>query len=382
MVHCKLSVYAGAEYLCLYTCKILQDIGYHVNLVSDVFDPSKVEQLYEMGKVLSKCRHIRLPEPGTKLPPKLLALERLLYTVRLARFANSLSRMDFAIVLSTQSSIFHFPGKRLYHFMYEVTDLFCYPMPLVKGALPRGGPAKIAYFSLLMTLYTALAGTPGPLWYFVAGRRALNRLRRMGYNNSSFFYPPSRVMEMKQPKVKQIVQASRIAPEKRLEFLFETAKRLPSYKFYLVGKNFPVHRRSNPGYAERLLAELPPNVTYVETIPGRPKLLEESKVYFHTGLEMGMLNILIEAMSAGCILVVPEKGVAGQVVTESGIGYQYNSVEDAVEKLKLAMEGDSDWTPLEISERAKQFGPQAFEEMIRKLVSEGPEQAALTFHFS
>ena len=375
MVHCKLSVYAGAEYLCLYTCKILQDIGYHVNLVSDVFDPSKVEQLYGMGKVLSKCRHIRFPEPRTRLPPKLLALERLLYTVRLAIFSNSLSRMDFAIVLSTQSSIFHFPGKRLYHFVYEVTDLFCYPMPLVRGALPRGKHAKRAYFALLRTLYSALAGSPTPLWYFVTGHSVLQRLRQMGYHNSSFFYPPSRVFKMKLPKAKQIVQACRIAPEKRLEFLFETARRLPYYNFYLAGKNLPAHMRSNPGYAERLLAKLPPNVTYVDTlIHDRPELLEESKVYFHTGLERGILLVLIEAMSAGCILVVPEAGVAGEVVRAAGVGYTYRTMEEAVEKLKIALDGESAWTPYEISERARQLGPKAFEGMISKLVGESAER--------
>lgn len=382
VIHCKLSVYAGAEYLCLYTCRILQDTGYHVNLVSDVFDPSKVERLYGMGKVLSKCTHIRMPEPRSMLPSKLLALERLLYAVRLARFANSLSRMDFAIVLSTQSSIFHFPGKRLYHFVYEVADLFCYPMPLVRGALPRGKRAKGAYFALLRTLYSALAGSPTPLWYFVTGHGVLQRLRQMGYHNSSFFCPPSRVFKTKLPKEKRIVQACRIAPEKRLEFLFETARRLPHYNFYLAGKNLPAHIQSNPGYAERLLAKLPPNVTYVETlIHDRPELLEESKVYFHTGLERGILLILMEAMSAGCILVVPEAGVAGEVVRAAGVGYTYRTMEEAVEKLKIAMDGQSPWTPYEISERARQLGPEGFEGMIRKLVGESAERyAAATFH--
>ncbi len=371
VIHCRLSVYAGAEYLCLYTCKILQDLGYHVNLVSDVFDPPKVEELYEMGKVLSKCTHIRMPKPVTRLPSKVLALERLLYTVRLARFANSLSKMDFAIVLSTQSSIFHFPGKRLYHFVYEVTDLFCYPMPLVKGAAPRGKPAKRAYFALLRTLYSPLAGSPTPLWYFVTGHGVLQRLRQMGYHNSSFFYPPSRVFKMKLPKERRIVQACRIAPEKRLEFLFETARRLPHYNFYLAGKNLPADRQSNPGYAERLFAKLPSNVTYAETlIHDRPELLEESKVYFHTGLERGILLVLIEAMSAGCILVVPEEGVAGEVVRAAGVGYTYRTMEDAVEKLRIAMDGKSPWTPYEISECARQLGPAAFEGMIERLVAE------------
>ncbi len=370
VIHCKLSIYAGAEYLCLYTCKVLQSLGYHVNLVSDVFDPSKVEELFEMGNILSKCTHIPLPELKTKLPSKLLVFERLLYTVKLARFAKSLSHADFAIVMSTQSSIFHFPGKKLYHFVYEITDLFRYPMPIARGSILRGRPPKRAFYYLLRTIYTALAGSPSPTSFFVTGRRGLSILQNMGYRNSSFFYPPSRVHTPGLPKLKQIVQASRIAPEKRLEFFFETAKKLSSFEFLLVGKNLPADRRSNPRYAEQLLAELPPNVTYVEaTMREHPELVENSKVYFHTGLELGMLTILMEAMSAGCILVVPEKGVAGEIVRDSGIGYQYNTLEEAVEKLTVALEGNPPWTPSQISERAKEFGPDSFEKLLRKLIA-------------
>ncbi len=116
IIHCKLSVYAGGEYLCFCACKVLQDLGYHVNLLSDVFEPSKAEALYGMGTVLSKCTHIQLPRPATGLHRGLLVLERIAYTIKLARFANSLSKGDFDFVLNTQSSVFSFPGRRLYHF--------------------------------------------------------------------------------------------------------------------------------------------------------------------------------------------------------------------------------------------------------------------------
>ncbi len=82
----------------------------------------------------------------------------------------------------------------------------------------------------------------------------------------------------------QVVQASRIAPEKRLEFFFETAKKLPHFKFLPVGKNLQADKQSNPGYSEQLLAELPSNVTYVEAIMREhPETVETSEVYFHTG---------------------------------------------------------------------------------------------------
>ena len=99
-------------------------------------------------------------------------------------------------------------------------------------------------------------------------------------------------------------------------------------------------------------------------------------MYYHTGLELGMLNTLVEAMSAGCILVVPEKSVAGELVRDSGVGYQYDGVEEAVNMLKAAMEGSSPWTPSEIAKQAEKFGPVIFERIIKRLVSSSGEDAA------
>jgi glycosyltransferase involved in cell wall biosynthesis len=368
IIHCKLSVYAGGEYLCFCACKVLQDLGYHVNLLSDVFEPSKAEALYGMGTVLSSCTHIPLPRPATGSHRSLLVLQQIVYTIRLARFANSLGKGDFDFVLNTQSSVFSFPGRRLYHFVYELTDLFSYPVPVATGATPRGGCGRRIYFSVLKLLYAALAQQPRPTSFFVTGHGVLEGLRKLGFTNSSFIYPPSRVFKPGLPKKREIVQACRIAPQKRLEFMFDIARRLPQYKFCLVGRDSEANRLSNPGYAQRVLANLPPNVTYIESsIRERPELLTYSQVYFHTGLEKGMLLILVEAMSAGCILVVPEHGVAGELVRASGIGYTYDKIEQAVDKLRAAMDDKSRWSPSEISLRAKQFGPETFEALIRSL---------------
>ena len=383
VIHPKLSVYGGAEYLCLYACMTLQKLGYHVNLVSDDYDPTRVQSLFGMGNVLSECSHISLPVTRLRVLNRFLPLQRLLYTWKLARFANSLNKIDVSIVLSTQSSIFAFPGKRLYHFVYEVSDLFCYPMPIAKGAVSRGGRAKRAYFAFLRFVYNAKAGSPSPLWFFVTGQSVLEKLKSMGHENSSFFYPPARMFNLKLPKKKQIVQACRIAPEKRLEFMFEVANKLPEYDFYLIGKNLPEHLASNPGYSDSLFRDKPANVHYSEAlIRDRPELLEQSKVYFHTGLERGILLILIEAMSAGCVLVVPEDGVAGEVVRAAGVGYQYRTVQEAVEKLRNAMDGSIPWTPMEISEKAAELGPKGFEDMITRLVKHGPEAAVKTQIYS
>ncbi len=161
--------------------------------------------------------------------------------------------------------------------------------------------------------------------------------------------------------------------------MFDTARRLPQYKFWLVGRDSEANRLSHPGYAQRVLANLPPNVTYIQSsIRERPELLTYSQIYFHTGLEKGMLLVLIEAMSAGCILVVPEHGVAGEIVRASEIGYTYDTMEQAADKLRIAMDDKSQWNPSEISLRAKQFGPEAFETLIKNLCEDqrGPRDGS------
>ncbi|MBO0889079.1 hypothetical protein J2P12_08280, partial [Candidatus Bathyarchaeota archaeon] len=264
VIHPRLSAYAGGELLALWTCKILQQMEYHVTLVADVFEPSRVEEVYGMGEVLTKCRQIQMPRPHKRMPFHLEILTRLLYVVRLAKFAKSLNAMDFKFVLSTQSSIFSFPGKRLYHFVYGIEDLFRYPIPLIAAPGARVGRLKRLYLYFLRSIYRRLAPPPLPNWFFADGLNLLKQLQRIGYSNSSFFYPPSRVFKPRLPKKNQVIQVSRVVPEKRIEVLFEIARKLPSYKFILVGKNLGAERNLNPGYYEKLFSKRPRNVSYIE----------------------------------------------------------------------------------------------------------------------
>src|SRR5439155_23979181 len=126
----------------------------------------------------------------------------------------------------------------------------------------------------------------------------------------------------------------------------------------LVGKNPSAQRVLHPGYSDKLLSNVPPSLNYIETpIVKHPELLEESKVYLQTSKEWGVLLTIIEAISAGCIPVVPSLASEAEIVKLAGVGYLYENLGDAMEKIRLAMEGEIKGSPVEISERAKQFGP-------------------------
>src|SRR3989442_1840027 len=52
-------------------------------LVSDDYDPARVQALFGMGNVLSECSHISLPLTKSRVLNRFLPLQRLVYTWRL-----------------------------------------------------------------------------------------------------------------------------------------------------------------------------------------------------------------------------------------------------------------------------------------------------------
>jgi hypothetical protein len=64
----------------------------------------------------------------------------------------------------------------------------------------------------------------------------------------------------------------------------------------------------------------------------------------------------------------PPRCGAADVIKASGIGHLYDSVEEATEKIEAVLEtAYSDDEIQAISEKARMFGPEEFEERIRKL---------------
>jgi glycosyltransferase involved in cell wall biosynthesis len=156
-----------------------------------------------------------------------------------------------------------------------------------------------------------------------------------------------------------VVTVSRFSKEKRLELVPEIAKLSPpNTSFIVVGAcrsaEALLHVQSsirNLGVEKNV--RLMPNTSRREL----RRLLRKAKVYLHTGENEPFGVSIVEAMSSGCIPIVPDSGGPKEFVPEQ---FRYESVDEAACLIESCM---SEWTPRKAEEFAKlsaRFSEEAF----------------------
>jgi glycosyltransferase involved in cell wall biosynthesis len=286
-----------------------------------------------------------------------------------------LGKTDADVVFSTQSSSFYIPKRKLFHFVYNVLDLFNHPPGSnLSGPENSKEPIKKPYYFLLRQVRKIFWDrySPSPTTFFAVGSLVLQDLRERGYKNSRLIFPPCRTgFRPKFPKRKQVVQYTRILPNKRIELFSEIAQLLPQYPFYIVGRTPPELSGVHHEYSQRVLRGLPRNVTYVDALTReRPDLLEDSKVYLYTGTEAGIGVALVEAIAAGCIPFSPYGVGAVDIIETAGVGQLFSSAQEAARKIETILEAEQTAQEIyEISDKASIFSPESFEKQIKQIVS-------------
>ncbi len=368
VIHPVLSIYTGGELLCLQVCRALLQAGYRVTLYSDASDPAKAEEVYPgMGQVLSQCHHIPSNTAHRSIPG--IAVIKDFKDIRKAE--SYFQEIAPDVTFCTQSSLFHVPS-RLYHFIYHGTDLFQYSASYVSSSFPRQKLPQ-SYITMKRGLNNFLRKIlqikpPRPNWYFALSPSILERLRNNGHKNSSLIFQPSTQFLPRQKK-NQVILVTRLIPEKRVEIFLEAARRLPEYRFILLA-------RTKPGleaYARDIEKRIPVNVVYQKTTLGQtPYLLEESKVYLYTGAENAMMLSVVAAISAGCYPIVAKNTGPEETIESLGVGTTFTSIDDLVPTIREVMQKPTD--PLEISERAKPFSQEKFDQKIVDIADYGVKQ--------
>jgi len=365
VIHPILSIYMGGELLCLQVCRALLQAGYKVTLYSDTNNPAKADEVYPgMGKVLSECYHVQSSTSHRSIPG--IAVIKDFKDIR--KTESYFQEIDPDVTFCTQSSPFHVPS-RLYHFIYHGTDLFQYSASYSSSSFPRQKlphgyiAAKRGLNDFLRKILRVRP--PSPDWYFALSPSILERLRSNGYRNSSLIFQPCTPFKPRQ-KTEQVIQVTRLIPEKRVEIFLEAARRLPEYRFVLLA-------RTKPGleaYARDIEKRIPANVVYRKTTLGQtPHLLEESKVYLYTGGENAMMLSVIAAISAGCYPIVAKNTGPEETIDALGLGTTFSSIDDLIPTIRKVMQEPTN--PMEISEKAKPFSPERFERKIVDIADNG-----------
>lgn len=359
VVQDSLGFLGGGELVCLTTCLALQSLGYHVKLVSDTFPTSEVEAVFGLGNVLERCEQVKVPTLGRKLA-RLSSLPGLLLSQRSKRFLER-QHADIVFVTRDPRRPDVLPDEHLFRFMYELSQLDPY-----WRAYKYTGRLYDAMYESRRASTSFLALSP----------KLVEQLKARGHLSTRLVYPSIGKGYHHQQKKNQVIYVTFLAPQKRIQDFTYIASQLPSLQFYLVGRDTERINRIYHGYAAAILANLPNNVHYVETrIRQQPDLLEQSKVYLHASTEPGMGIAVIEALSAGCLPIAPHEGGAGEVIAAAGVGLCYNSLEEAVECVRVAARGEdrkSQFSPEEIALKSRIFSQEAFQSRIRNIIEEKP----------
>ena len=363
VIHPQFTIYGGGEMVCLHVLKVLLDLNYSVTIVTDHYSPALVERNFRMGEVMARCNHLSIA-PFRPVLGRLLALQRLRYAEQIAALISK--NLEPKLAFSTQSSIYYVHNIKTFNIVYDIDDfLEVHASQYGSGAM--SSVLRVAYYRLLSRRFHS--DFRRNRLFIPLSLLLEQQLEKHGYEHTPFLFSPCDMIFRPRPKSKQVVQVTRVVPGKRLEEFMQIAARLSEYKFMMVGAS----SRENPEYARKLLEKAPSNVEYIEArIRDRPELVEESKVYLHTSVEPGINISLGQALGAGCIPVAPESGGGAEIVLWSKVGYSYRNIDEAVELIRRAQESEEprDY-PQHLSEVAKMFSAENFEEKIAKIILSG-----------
>lgn len=165
-----------------------------------------------------------------------------------------------------------------------------------------------------------------------------------------------------EPKTGNVLTVSRIAPGKNLTIIPEVAQRARGPRFILAGKM--------QGSSDKVLAALrrQPRLE-IHTNPTREDLLDlmrRSSVYLSTQPDEGFGISVLEAMSAGCVPVVPRDGGPWHDILQrrdGEVGLSYRDPGEAAERIREVLGDEQLREALRAGavERSRSFNVERFE---------------------
>lgn len=305
-----------------------------------------------------------------------------LYRARQVKFFQK-TLMPYNIVFSKLA----FAGVRCDYYINTAADqipLIPYPRAFLDGNIPA------LFYIHWVAVGMSRLNKP---WYILL-RKTFNDLLRLIKNraiiltNSNYtakqlenevglrptlvVYPPVNIDECKydgRAKENIAVTIGRISPEKKFEIIIKSMPRCNLKKLIIIGN------LRDKAYLERLrklICELKVQ-DRVEIFPSADRsflveMLKRAKLYIHGRSDERFGISVVEAMSAGCLTLVPDRGGPAEYVPKV---LQYK----AGDHIQLASLIDHElncmsFNPCEISSMALQFSPERFYKTISGLLDE------------
>lgn len=171
----------------------------------------------------------------------------------------------------------------------------------------------------------------------------LDQWSKYGIPEPSVIYPPTlRKFDSSlgwEERKNQVLCVGRFAPFKRHEIMKELAGELPDIAFLSVGS----YVRAHDLYTRHLLDRSPPNFTVLfgASLGEMAENYQSSKLYIHLAAEEHFGIAIMEAMSAGCVVLAHNSGGPKEYLPQDLL---WTDIEDLKGKVRALLSDRKLWT--------------------------------------
>ncbi len=187
-----------------------------------------------------------------------------------------------------------------------------------------------------------------------------NSIKEKNNKNSEVIYPPVNLDEFK-PGIKgnSVVTIGRYSKEKNYDFGIDVMKDIDC-NYEIIGNT---NTKSNILYYKKLenIVKTKNNIHLLKNLQ-RNTLVEKinkSKIYFHCSKETFGISV-VESIAAGCIPIVPNNSAHKETVSFEELRYKFKNIQDAQEKINLALSGKFDHFLKPLRESVQKYDERTF----------------------
>jgi len=278
--------------------------------------------------------------------------------------ANKIKNED--LVISLSGTFLSFPKKKssvIFYIQNKVEDLFNWNQKYEKGFW------KFYYlpFKILSKKKMDSFTESDKIRFLAVSNYIKNTFEEFSKKSCEILYPPVNLNEFKNNKDKKgIITICRYSTEKNIEFIINVLEKIKVEPKIIFGSLEP----KKTDYFNKL-KKLADNQK-IELVVNKPrnelkKYLENSKIYFHAGHETFGISV-VEAISAGCIPIVPDSSANKETVPFPELRYRYLDEFQARQRISDALEGRFDSLKNDLFESIQKFDEKTFQDKFLEII--------------